>query len=142
MPTLAAHLPQWPGIRFLQRIARVAALTLLSALLVVLLPAHAAQQRVALVIGNSDYAVESKLANPANDAQLIARTLKSQGFAVDIKTNLPKRAMELAIAAFVRQSRRGRQRRAVLRWPRCAARQWRAQLPAARGRTGGGRRYA
>ncbi|MES3025178.1 MAG: SUMF1/EgtB/PvdO family nonheme iron enzyme [Pseudomonadota bacterium] len=61
-------------------------------------------RRVALVIGNSDYALESKLANPVNDAQLIARALKAQGFSVDVKNNLPKRAMELAIAAFVRQS--------------------------------------
>ncbi|MES3025179.1 MAG: SUMF1/EgtB/PvdO family nonheme iron enzyme [Pseudomonadota bacterium] len=67
--------------------------------------AHAqGAKRLALVIGNSDYALESKLANPVNDAQLIARTLKAQGFSVEVKIDLPKRAMELAIAAFVRQS--------------------------------------
>ncbi|MBK7000382.1 MAG: SUMF1/EgtB/PvdO family nonheme iron enzyme [Rhodoferax sp.] len=65
--------------------------------------AHAGK-RVALVIGNSQYAVESKLGNPVNDAQLIARTLEAQGFSVEVKTDLPKRTMELAIAAFVRQS--------------------------------------
>jgi len=98
MPPVVAHLHQWLGFRFIGLILGAAALaTSIQA-------AQAAERRVALVIGNSDYAAESKLPNPANDAQLIARTLKSQGFAVDVKIDLPKRAMELAIAAFVRQS--------------------------------------
>jgi hypothetical protein len=77
---------------------------LLALCLATLLSPAWALKRVALVIGNSKYAVESRLANPVNDAQLIARTLRGQGFTVDIKTDLPKRAMELAIASFVRQS--------------------------------------
>jgi hypothetical protein len=40
----------------------------------------AAEKRVALVIGNSDYSHVPKLANSANDARLIADTLKSAGF--------------------------------------------------------------
>ena len=37
-------------------------------------------KKVALVIGNAAYAHEGELKNPANDAQLIGSTLKSQGF--------------------------------------------------------------
>jgi uncharacterized caspase-like protein len=45
--------------------------------------APAAQgRRLALVIGNGAYADAAKLANPANDARLIARNLKSLGFDV------------------------------------------------------------
>jgi hypothetical protein len=39
-----------------------------------------AEKRVALVIGNSDYRNVGHLANPANDAQLVADTLKTGGF--------------------------------------------------------------
>jgi formylglycine-generating enzyme required for sulfatase activity len=77
---------------------------LLALCLALLLTPTWAQKHVALVIGNSAYAVESSLTNPVNDAQLMARTLVAQGFAVDVKTDLPKRAMELAIASFVRRS--------------------------------------
>lgn len=37
-------------------------------------------RRIALVIGNSDYKYTGTLTNPANDARLIAETLKSVGF--------------------------------------------------------------
>ena len=66
------------------------------------LPAHA--KRVALVLGNGDYSSESKLANPVNDARLMARTLRELGFSVEEKTNLSKRDMELALARFVREA--------------------------------------
>jgi formylglycine-generating enzyme required for sulfatase activity len=69
-----------------------------------LAPGLAQAKRVALVIGNGNYTVESKLANPVNDAQLMTRTLKGLGFTVEEKANLPKRDMELAIARFVRES--------------------------------------
>jgi len=39
--------------------------------------AHAQGKRVAVVIGNAKYSNEAPLANPANDARLIARTLKN-----------------------------------------------------------------
>ena len=39
-----------------------------------------AQRRVALVIGNGAYQHLPRLENPANDAQLIATTLQSDGF--------------------------------------------------------------
>lgn len=68
------------------------------------LPSLAQAQRVALVIGNSNYTVESKLPNPVNDARLMASTLRGLGFTVEELNNLAKRDMELAIARFVRQS--------------------------------------
>jgi formylglycine-generating enzyme required for sulfatase activity len=44
-------------------------------------PAHA-EKRVALVIGNSTYQHVPRLANPANDARLIAETLRALGFSL------------------------------------------------------------
>ncbi|HKW85234.1 MAG TPA: type VI secretion system lipoprotein TssJ [Burkholderiaceae bacterium] len=44
-------------------------------------------RRVALVIGNAQYA-QAPLANPENDARLIAATLKALGFEVDARFNL------------------------------------------------------
>ena len=44
-------------------------------------PAHAAEQRFALVIGNDEYK-SAKLATPANDAGLGANALTAAGFAV------------------------------------------------------------
>jgi uncharacterized caspase-like protein len=40
----------------------------------------AAEMRVALVIGNSNYRALGTLANPSNDAKLLASTLRSAGF--------------------------------------------------------------
>jgi formylglycine-generating enzyme required for sulfatase activity len=47
--------------------------------LAVAAPAHA-EKRVALVIGNSSYVHIPRLANPANDARLMAQTLRALGF--------------------------------------------------------------
>src|SRR5271168_466098 len=44
-------------------------------------PAHA-DKRVALIVGNSDYLNVPRLANPANDARLMADTLRALGFAI------------------------------------------------------------
>ena len=41
-----------------------------------------AEQRVALVIGNSKYQTAPQLANPGNDAQAMAQLLNSAGFEV------------------------------------------------------------
>lgn len=49
-------------------------------------------QRVALVIGNAKYAVDS-LKNPENDAQAMAKTLAGLGFEVDYFTNLNQQEM-------------------------------------------------
>tara|TARA_B110000483_G_C18199230_1_gene544439 strand:- start:521 stop:736 length:216 start_codon:yes stop_codon:yes gene_type:complete len=44
------------------------------------------EKRLALVIGNSNYDSIAKLANPVNDAKLIARTLDSLDFEVILAT--------------------------------------------------------
>src|SRR5258708_13568415 len=41
-----------------------------------------AEQRVALVVGNSTYQTAPKLANPGNDAQSISQLLNSAGFEI------------------------------------------------------------
>jgi len=57
-------------------------------------------QKLALVIGNSNY-TKGYLANPINDAKLIAQTLQNVGFVVTSKTDLKsKSAMENAINSF------------------------------------------
>lgn len=43
-------------------------------------PTGASARKVALVIGNSDYANTSRLANPANDIRIIAASARSAGF--------------------------------------------------------------
>ena len=55
-------------------------------------PGQGAEQRVALVIGNSAYK-ESPLANPVNDASDIARALQDAGFKVILKRNANTRDM-------------------------------------------------
>ena len=79
-------------------------MVVLVAWLVLCSPDVWAQRRLALVIGNSAYGTENKLANPVNDARLMARTLRDLGFAVELKTDLGKRDMELSIARFTRES--------------------------------------
>lgn len=61
--------------------------------------------RVALVIGNADYQYVPHLGNPANDARLIAQTLRGVGFDIiggGAQINLDKSAMEKAIRDFGR----------------------------------------
>ncbi len=55
------------------------------------LPANQVE-RVALVIGNSQYSI-GNLKNPVNDAQLMAKTLSGLGFKVDYYANLDQKAM-------------------------------------------------
>jgi len=66
------------------------------------IPAINAEQRTALVIGNSNYE-SSRLKNPVNDATDIASTLKNLGFSVTLKTNVGKRSMEDSIKEFGRK---------------------------------------
>ncbi len=57
--------------------------------------------RVALVIGNSAYGGRlGDLRNPANDAELIAQTLKRLGFKVDLVLNADQKGMKRAVKAF------------------------------------------
>ncbi len=64
------------------------------------------RQRIALVIGNSSYAL-SPLKNPANDARVMAATLRRLGFEVDEKTNLGFVAMNEAVERFGSRLRNG-----------------------------------
>lgn len=58
-------------------------------------------RRVALVIGNAQYE-QAPLANPENDARLIARTLKALGFEVDDRYNLKGSEFRRALRDFGR----------------------------------------
>lgn len=64
--------------------------------------AAAAGERLALVIGNADYDSETltPLKNPANDAALIADSLKATGFTVDLVLNADLRKMKRTIRDF------------------------------------------
>jgi formylglycine-generating enzyme required for sulfatase activity len=59
----------------------------------------AAETRIALVIGNSNYA-SGPLPNPANDAQMMADTLTSLGFEVIARRNADQNTMKRAIQEF------------------------------------------
>ena len=61
--------------------------------------AEEAQPRVALVIGNSAYH-RTPLANPVNDARLIAAKLRAQGFEVFDFYNASQRDMKRAVQSF------------------------------------------
>lgn len=67
---------------------------------------HANEQRLALVIGNGSYK-DAPLANPANDAQDIAKALADLGFKVTLRTNAHQRAMKQAIREFGAQLKQG-----------------------------------
>jgi formylglycine-generating enzyme required for sulfatase activity len=61
----------------------------------------AAEPRVALVIGNSNYGTGfSSLPNPKNDAQLIAKALKDAGFEVTTVLDADQKQMKRAFADF------------------------------------------
>jgi uncharacterized caspase-like protein len=63
------------------------------------LPA-AAEKRVALVVGNSNYAQVGTLANPANDANDIASALKAAGFEVILGIDVDKREFDKKVRNF------------------------------------------
>ncbi len=67
--------------------------------LVFSLPA-AAEKRVALVVGNSNYAQVGTLANPANDANDISTALKSAGFEVILGLDVDKREFDTKVRNF------------------------------------------
>ena len=62
-------------------------------------------RQIALIIGNSDYANGSKLANPVNDATDLANNLKQLGFEVIQKTNAGLRDMEQVVEEFSKKIR-------------------------------------
>ena len=57
-------------------------------------------KRIALIMGNADYAGLNKLENPANDAQDIAAKLKSLGFETMLMLNKNRKGMHSAIEEF------------------------------------------
>ena len=77
---------------------------LVVALLGAALPAHA-EDRIALVVGNSAYATVTSLDNPGNDAQLIASTLERLGFDVRLLMDASQIEMKRGIAQFGRDLR-------------------------------------
>ena len=58
------------------------------------------EERVALVIGNSNYQTAPKLANPSNDAQSMAQMLNSAGFEVTEATDLTRSDMIKVVQDF------------------------------------------
>ena len=61
---------------------------------------QSSQRRVALVIGNGAYEHAGRLANPPNDATLVAATLRQLGFEVKNGSNLTQREMKQRIREF------------------------------------------
>jgi hypothetical protein len=62
--------------------------------------ASAAEVRLALVIGNSNYRSVTKLPNPGNDAKAVAEDLKSANFDVTLALDVSQADMRRAIKAF------------------------------------------
>src|SRR3981081_2726364 len=83
---------------------RLAFLVSLPVLLAGLFSAPAfADKRVALVVGNSAYRNVTPLDNPANDAKLLADTLRALGFTLvggGAQLDLDKAAFDRAVQAF------------------------------------------
>jgi len=79
---------------FVSSIARLC----LCACLLVTLPAHA--KRLALVMGNDNYASVTKLQKAGNDATAMARELKAAGFTVQLHKDLNYRGMVKAVESF------------------------------------------
>ena len=63
--------------------------------------------RIALVIGNSDYAHTTKLANPDNDAISMSDTLREAGFSVTRLIDADQSTMKRALLEFGRNLRSG-----------------------------------
>jgi hypothetical protein len=64
-----------------------------------------AEPKIALVIGNGEYAAVGALENPVRDAQLIAQRLETLGFTVTLTQNNDLSQMQAAISSFGRQLR-------------------------------------
>jgi hypothetical protein len=99
------------AMRWLSGIARAVlrrplALGLIPLIMLLIAEPAAADKRVALVVGNSAYQNVSRLDNPANDAKLIADTLRSAGFTLvggDALTDLDKAKLDGALQNFASQ---------------------------------------
>jgi len=67
-------------------------------------PVGAASARLALVIGNGAYVNASALANPPNDAAVVAKALREVGFEVLEGSNLDRAGMERLVREFLRKA--------------------------------------
>lgn len=81
------------------RLRRFGLAVLLFAGVVLATNATAAEPRTALVIGNSAYSY-APLANPVNDAEAVAKSLRAAGFEVLLKTDANRQAMADAARDF------------------------------------------
>ena len=77
---------------------------MLVALAVSMVPAWA-EERIALIIGNSTYGSVSSLDNPVNDARLMAQTLEGLGFQVSLLIDSNQIEMKRGISQFGRALR-------------------------------------
>ncbi|WP_172327958.1 caspase family protein [Mangrovicoccus sp. HB161399] len=66
-----------------------------------------AEERIALVIGNSGYAAVPSLENAGNDARLVAGALEATGFAVTLMEDATQAALKRAVAEFGQALRAG-----------------------------------
>ena len=87
--SLSGELPVWAGLWLF--------VVLSSAMFSI--AAHA-ETRVALVIGNSNYASATRLFVPGNDAKAIAKALQRVGFSVDLRRDLSMKALTSALRKF------------------------------------------
>ncbi|MDX2257554.1 MAG: caspase family protein [Hyphomicrobiaceae bacterium] len=86
--------------RFLLACAAMAALVGLGA------PAALAEQRLALLIGNSRYEVAKPLRNPENDVRLLTKSLETAGFKTFVGLNASHADMGLLIERFLEEADR------------------------------------
>lgn len=93
----------WRGHRF-GDFRRCVVLAWGAALILLCAAPSLAETRIALVIGNSDY-VTQKLSNPANDANLMSKSLEKVGFQVITEIDADGRAMKRAVHRFGRALR-------------------------------------
>lgn len=82
-------------------------LGLVLALFVLLAQSAVAEERIALIVGNSDYQAVSSLDNPANDARLMADVLTQLGFKVTLLIDSERAEMMQGIRQFGRDLRNG-----------------------------------
>lgn len=87
---------RWAGVR--------AGLWMAALIASVALSAARAQEKVALVIGNSKYVNVEPLPNPANDARVVAKALRDIGFDVTDGFDLARDGMEQQIREFLRKA--------------------------------------
>ncbi|MEL7131299.1 MAG: caspase family protein, partial [Pseudomonadota bacterium] len=80
-------------------------LSLLAFFLVTLASVAWAEERIALVIGNSNYSSVSSLDNAVNDAEMISASLSDVGFEVTLVVNSTQLDLKRAIAQFGRRLR-------------------------------------